>query len=68
MGFLKVGTVAPAFTLLDQRGNGVSLADYAGKKNVVVYFYPKAMTQAVLFKPAVFEIPMLNLRHSTLWC
>ncbi len=44
MGFLKVGTVAPAFTLLDQRGNGVSLADYAGKKNVVVYFYPKAMT------------------------
>jgi len=44
VGFLKVGTVAPAFTLLDQRGNGVSLADYAGKKNVVVYFYPKAMT------------------------
>ena len=44
MDFLKVGTIAPAFTLLDQRGNGVSLADYAGKKNVVVYFYPKAMT------------------------
>jgi peroxiredoxin Q/BCP len=44
VGFLKVGTVAPAFTLLDQRGNGVSLADYAGKKNVVIYFYPKAMT------------------------
>ena len=32
MGFIKVGVVAPAFTLLDQRGNGVSLADYAGKK------------------------------------
>jgi thioredoxin-dependent peroxiredoxin len=42
--FLKVGTVAPAFSLLDQRGSAVSLADYAGKKNVVVYFYPKAMT------------------------
>ena len=44
MGFSKVGTVAPSFTLLDQRGSPVSLADYAGDKNVVVYFYPKAMT------------------------
>ena len=44
MGFAKVGTQAPAFTLLDQRGNRISLADYAGKKNVVIYFYPKAMT------------------------
>ena len=44
MAFAKVGTKAPAFTLLDQRGNSVSLSDYAGQKNVVVYFYPKAMT------------------------
>lgn len=44
MGFAKVGTKAPSFTLLDQRGNNVSLSEYSGKKNVVVYFYPKAMT------------------------
>jgi peroxiredoxin Q/BCP len=44
VGFAKVGTKAPAFTLLDQRGNNVSLTDYLGQKNVVVYFYPKAMT------------------------
>jgi peroxiredoxin Q/BCP len=44
VGFAKVGTKAPAFTLLDQRGNNVSLSDYSGQKNVVVYFYPKAMT------------------------
>jgi peroxiredoxin Q/BCP len=44
VGFAKVGTKAPVFTLLDQRGNNVSLADYLGQKNVVVYFYPKAMT------------------------
>jgi peroxiredoxin Q/BCP len=44
MGFLKPGTVAPAFTLLDQDGNKVSLKDFKGKKNVVLYFYPKAMT------------------------
>jgi peroxiredoxin Q/BCP len=44
LAFAKVGTKAPAFTLLDQRGNSVSLSDYTGQKNVVVYFYPKAMT------------------------
>jgi len=40
----KIGNMAPAFTLLDQDGNKVSLKDFRGKKNVVLYFYPKAMT------------------------
>jgi peroxiredoxin Q/BCP len=40
----KIGNLAPAFTLQDQNGNKVSLKDFKGKKNVVVYFYPKAMT------------------------
>lgn len=40
----KVGNQAPAFTLIDQDGNKVSLKDFKGKKNVVLYFYPKAMT------------------------
>ena len=40
----KVGNMAPAFTLKDQDGNNVSLKDFKGKKNVVLYFYPKAMT------------------------
>lgn len=44
MAFPKVGNMAPAFTLLDQDGNKVSLKDFRGDKNVVVYFYPKAMT------------------------
>lgn len=39
----KVGAKAPAFTLLDQNGQSVSLKDFIGQK-VVVYFYPKAMT------------------------
>ena len=38
---LTVGDKAPRFTLNDQHGKAVSLADYAGRKNVVVYFYPK---------------------------
>lgn len=39
----QVGQKAPAFTLLDQNGEKVSLKDFKGK-NVVVYFYPKALT------------------------
>ncbi len=39
----KIGNMAPAFTLPDQDGNKVSLKSLRGK-NVVLYFYPKAMT------------------------
>ena len=41
---IKIGNKAPAFTLQDQDGNKVSLKDFKGEKNVVLYFYPKAMT------------------------
>ena len=44
MPFPKVGNLAPAFTLLDQDGNKVSLKDFKDKQNVVLYFYPRAMT------------------------
>ena len=37
---LKEGEKAPSFSLPDETGTKVSLADFAGKK-VVVYFYPK---------------------------
>ena len=40
----KAGDTAPAFTGLDQDGKSVSLADFAGKKNVLLYFYPKDFT------------------------
>ena len=40
----KIGNLAPAFTLLDEDENKISLKDFKGKKNVVVYFYPKALT------------------------
>jgi len=40
---LAAGDTAPDFTLTDQTGAPVSLADYRGQK-VVVYFYPAAMT------------------------
>lgn len=44
MALPKIGNLAPAFKLKDQNEKEVSLKDFRGKKNVVVYFYPKAMT------------------------
>ncbi len=41
---LKEGSRAPAFSLLDDHGRSVSLSDYAGKKHVILFFYPKADT------------------------
>lgn len=32
---------APMFRAFDQNGKLVSLTDYAGEKNIVLYFYPK---------------------------
>lgn len=44
MAFPKVGNLAPAFSLQNQAGNTVSLKDFKTKKNLVLYFYPKAST------------------------
>lgn len=44
MAFPKIGNLAPAFSLPDQDGNKVSLKQFRDAKNVVLYFYPKAMT------------------------
>ena len=44
MPFPKIGNLAPVFTLEDQNGNKVALKEFRDDKNVVVYFYPKAMT------------------------
>jgi peroxiredoxin Q/BCP len=40
---LEEGTKAPAFTLLNQDGDKVKLADFKGEK-VIVYFFPAAAT------------------------
>jgi len=41
---VKVGDIAPDFTLTDQNGNKVSLHDFKGKKNVALAFYIFAFT------------------------
>ncbi len=44
MEILHVGDHAPGFELADQQGNIVKLSDFKGKKNIVLYFYPKDET------------------------
>lgn len=41
---IKEGNKAPDFSAADQNGNKVKLSSFKGKKNVVLYFYPKDMT------------------------
>jgi len=41
---LKEGDKAPAFSLPSQNQQ-VSLSDFLGKQNIVLYFYPKDDTQ-----------------------
>jgi thioredoxin-dependent peroxiredoxin len=38
---LKIGDPAPMFSLRDQNDSLFNLSDYAGKKILVIYFYPK---------------------------
>ena len=41
---IEIGQSAPEFTLSDQHGRPVSLADFRGSKNVLLMFYPFAFT------------------------
>ncbi len=43
MALIDVGAAAPAFSLPNQDGTSVDLAQYAGK-NVLLWWYPKADT------------------------
>lgn len=41
---IKISSTAPRFTLTNQDGNKISLKSFFKKKNVVLYFYPRALT------------------------
>jgi thioredoxin-dependent peroxiredoxin len=52
---LQAGARAPEFALDDQDGKPVALADFRGKKNVVVYFYPKDDTPGCTKESCAFR-------------
>ena len=38
---LEKNQSAPAFSTVNQNNETINLSDFTGKKNVVLYFYPK---------------------------
>lgn len=58
---LSVGDTAPGFTLLDDTGAEVTLADLAGSR-VIVYFYPAAMTPGCTKQACDFTESLDSLR------
>jgi thioredoxin-dependent peroxiredoxin len=59
---LEPGDPAPAFSLSDDTGETVSLADFAGRK-VIVYFYPAAMTPGCTTQACDFSDSIETLRR-----
>ena len=62
---VSVGDKAPDFTLPSQMGDNVTLSEYLGKKNVVLYFYPKDETlgctrEACSFRDSYQELTSLG--------
>src|SRR6266702_3061502 len=54
-GKVKVGDLAPDFTLLNQSGTPVSLGDFLGKQHIVLYFYPKDNTSLCTEEACAFR-------------
>ena len=60
---LEAGAQAPAFTLKDQDGASVSLADLKGQK-IILYFYPEAMTEGCTKQACDFRDNLNSLKSA----
>lgn len=61
---MEEGNKAPDFTALDQNGKKVKLSSFRGKKNVVLYFYPKDMTPGCTTQACDFRDNIKNLKST----
>jgi thioredoxin-dependent peroxiredoxin len=52
---IQVGDKAPEFTLPSQMGDNVALSEFLGKKNIVLYFYPKDETKGCTAEACSFR-------------
>jgi peroxiredoxin Q/BCP len=52
---VEVGASAPSFSLPSGDGRRVSLADFKGKKNVILYFYPADETRGCTAEACSFR-------------
>ncbi|HWL09671.1 MAG TPA: thioredoxin-dependent thiol peroxidase [Planctomicrobium sp.] len=60
----QVGRKASAFTLPASTGGKIKLSDYAGKQNVVLYFYPRDNTPGCTQEACDFRDNIASLNHA----
>jgi peroxiredoxin Q/BCP len=56
------GKQAPGFALVETDGKTVSLSDLAGRRNLVLYFYPKDMTPGCTVEACSFRDSLARVR------
>ena len=68
MADLHIGDTAPLFSLPASTGKTISLSDYAGKKRVVLYFYPKDDTSGCTKEACSFRdtLPRIDVKDTEL--
>jgi peroxiredoxin Q/BCP len=55
MALVAENSVAPLFSVQSTSGETISLADFKGKKNVVLYFYPEDDTAGCTIEACAFR-------------
>jgi peroxiredoxin Q/BCP len=61
---VEKGSKIPSFTLPDQNGKTINIEDYIGKKNLVIYFYPKNDTPGCTAEACSFRDQFEDLRDA----
>jgi peroxiredoxin Q/BCP len=65
MATVAEGKAAPAFTLPASDGTQVSLRDFKGKKQVVLYFYPKDHTSGCTREACAFRDTLARIKRKS---
>jgi peroxiredoxin Q/BCP len=60
----RPGELAPDFTLTDQEGRAVTLSEHRGKRNVILFFYPKDETPVCTKESCRFRDEYARVREA----
>jgi len=63
---VEEGKKAPDFTALNQDGKKVKLSSFRGKKNVVLYFYPRDMTPGCATEACDFRDSKASFKNTVI--
>jgi peroxiredoxin Q/BCP len=63
---VKEGNKAPDFSGKNQEGKSVKLSSFKGKKNIILYFYPKDMTPGCTTEACDFRDQYKRFKNTTI--